>query len=245
MLDGGQIRSYVFGDQTYDVADILQSLCQTHGDPLVVDFLRRSCSLLKHELARLPAHHQLRCPRFASLADLLLPYRAESLNPALVQALTCTAQLGLFIRQHSSGGHAYPQPDESCLVGICTGSLAAAAVSCAHSASTLLSSALHAVAVALRLGALAWDVADRNRDTSGASFASWTVAVAGPTLDLVSHALERYITEAAIPVVTAPYVSAIVVCTAYERRGQGRVAELMFTFTCRQGVNARSARVRW
>ncbi|KAF7198010.1 Polyketide synthase CTB1 [Pseudocercospora fuligena] len=211
MVDRGQVHTYVFGDQTYDIADTLESLSKTNDDPLVVDFIQRSCGVLKQELSHLPAQQQARCPRFATLPDLLLPYRAGTLNPALVQALTCTAQLGLFIQQHGSGGQAYPTPGNSCLVGICTGSLAAAAVSCAHSASSLLSAALHAVAVAVRLGALAWDIADRISDTSDCSFFEpWTAAIAGSSLESVTTALEQYIADAALPIITAPYISASV-----------------------------------
>lgn len=129
---------YVFGDQTYDAADSLQSLSQSHTDGLLLDFLSRSCGVLRQEILRLPAHQQEQCPPFTSLADLVLPYQRGQTNPALVQALTCIAQLGLFLRQISSGCQEYPTNDNSVVVGICTGTLAAAAVSSAHSASSLL-----------------------------------------------------------------------------------------------------------
>ncbi|KAK1522186.1 beta-ketoacyl synthase [Colletotrichum costaricense] len=210
-----QVLAYVFGDQTHDIADTLRSLVQSHHDPLVIDFLERSCGVLKHEVARLSPEQQARCPRFATLADLLSSYRSGTLNPCLVQALTCITQLGLFIRQHSSGCQVYPTPENSLLAGICTGALAAAAVSCAHSAPSLLSPALHAVAVAVRLGALAWDVADRITNKheisdSTSTFDSWSRAVTGSSPKILADALLQYAAEAGLPVTTTPYISAII-----------------------------------
>lgn len=134
-----RLSVYVFGDQTYDVADTLLSLTQTHDDTLLLVFLSRSCDVLQHEVSRLPAHQRERCPPFTSLVDLVLPYRRGTLNTAFVQALTCIAQIGLFIGRVSKGCQEYPSERNSVSVGICTGALAAAAVSSAHSASSLIS----------------------------------------------------------------------------------------------------------
>lgn len=134
-----RLSVYVFGDQTYDVADTLLSLTQTRDDTLLLDFLSRSCGVLQREVSRLPAHQKEKCPPFTSLADLVLLYRRGTLNTAFVQALTCIAQLGLFLGRVSNGCQEYPSERNSVSVGICTGALAAAAVSSAHSASSLIS----------------------------------------------------------------------------------------------------------
>ncbi|TEA13320.1 Conidial yellow pigment biosynthesis polyketide synthase [Colletotrichum sidae] len=237
-----QVYVYVFGDQTFDSAETLRSLGQTHNDAVLADFLQRSCVVLKREIARLPAAQQLRCPRFAKIADLVShsssssssSNRAGALNPCLSQALTCVAQLGLFIRQHGSGCQAYPTPEKSCLAGVCTGSLAAAAVSCAHSVSSLLEPALHAVAVAARLGALAWDVAGRindddddeddgERSGSTGEFAAWSYVVAGSSPKAVAEALKQYAAETMLPVTSVPYISAIVGPTQSTVSGPPRV----------------------
>lgn len=133
-----RLSVYVFGDQTYDVADTLLSLTQTLDDTLLLDFLSRSCDVLKHEVSQLPAHQRERCPPFACLADLVPLYRRGALNTAFVQALTCIAQLGLFLGRVSNGCQEYPSERNSVSVGICTGALAAAAVSSAHSATSLV-----------------------------------------------------------------------------------------------------------
>ncbi|GJD04827.1 betaketoacyl synthase [Colletotrichum higginsianum] len=215
MSSQDQVFAYVFGDQTHDIADTLSGLAQSHHDPLVINFLERSCGVLKHEVARLSPEQRERCPRFVTLADLLSPYRSETLNPCFVQGLTCITQLGLFIRQHSSGCQVYPTPENSLLAGACTGALAAAAVSCAHSAPGLLQPALHAVAVAIRLGALAWDVADRvaikhEGPGSSNSFDSWSRVVTGSSRKILADALLQYAADTGLPVITTPYISAII-----------------------------------
>ncbi|KAK2058402.1 beta-ketoacyl synthase domain-containing protein [Colletotrichum caudatum] len=212
-----EVNIYVFGDQTYDSAEALRSLGQTHNDPLLADFIERSCAVLKREVAQLRSAQQSRCPRFARIVDLVSHSRAGALNPCLSQALTCIAQLGLFIRRHSSGCQVYPTPEQSCLAGVCTGALAAAAVSCAHSVSSLVDLALHAVAVAVRLGALAWDVSsridnndDENSEGSTSEFAAWSYAVAGSSPEALADALKQYAAETMLPTISVPYISAVV-----------------------------------
>ncbi|KAK2005551.1 beta-ketoacyl synthase domain-containing protein [Colletotrichum eremochloae] len=209
-----KISAYVFGDQTYDTQDILRSLVQTHDDPLLVDFLERSCDAIKREIARLPAAQQTQCPHFVRIADLVSLQQASAENPCMSQGLTCTAQLGLFIRQHSSGGHSYPTAKQSCLAGVCMGALTAAAVSCGYSITGLIEPALYAVAVAARLGALAWDVSARIGggciDPPTNELRSWSFAVSGSSSRELGDALAHYAAEAMLPVTSVPYISAII-----------------------------------
>ncbi|OLN84419.1 Conidial yellow pigment biosynthesis polyketide synthase 4 [Colletotrichum chlorophyti] len=229
-----EMFAYVFGDQTHDITDDLLGLLQSRKDPLVVSFLENSCALLKVETTRLSPEHQARCPKFSSIADLLAPYRERTLNPCLVQALTCITQLGLFIRQHSSGCQVYPAPESTCLAGVCTGAIAAAAVSFAHSAPSLLSPALHAVAVAVRVGALAWDVADGvsnhdNASTEATAFESWSRAVTGCCLSGLADTLLWHASDYCLPAIKAPYISAVVGPTQATVSGPPDVLSDFFT----------------
>ncbi|TEA14637.1 Non-reducing polyketide synthase pks27 [Colletotrichum sidae] len=240
---------YVFGDQAHDVADDLSSLLQSRTDPLVVNFLESSCVVLKTETAHLSPEQRARCPRFGSMADLLSPYRNRTLNPCLVQALTCVTQLGLFIRQHSSGNHVYPVQDNSCLAGVCTGALAAAAVSCSHSAPSLLSAGLHAVAVAVRVGALAWDVAERVSNLDGdsaeaASFESWSRAVTGCCLTALADTLLWHASDNGLPAIKAPYISAVVGPTQATVSGPPDVLSDFFTSGAGKLIAPASASLR-
>lgn len=68
--------------------------------------------------------------------------------------------------------------DNSCMLGVCTGALAAAAVSCSRSVLELLPMAVDAVTVAFRTGMRVVDVAQRI-ETSDASDQSWSIIVPG------------------------------------------------------------------
>ncbi len=68
--------------------------------------------------------------------------------------------------------------DNSRMLGICTGALAAAAVSCSRSVLELVPMAVDAVAVAFRTGMHVIDVAQRI-ESSDASDQSWSIIVAG------------------------------------------------------------------
>ncbi|KAM3419059.1 hypothetical protein BST61_g5014 [Cercospora zeina] len=211
MGDDTQMRVLAFGDQTYDCSEAVSQLLRVRDDAVVVDFLERSCAVLKSELARLSSEQQRENPRFAILAELVPPYRAGTLNPALSQALSCIAQLGLFIRQHSSGQAAYPTARDSCLTGVCTGLLSAVAVGCASSVTALVPLALHTVAVAVRLGARAWEMgrclADVRRDAQS-RYASWTAAVGGVSPQDLRERIAGYAKEQALSPISVPFVSA-------------------------------------
>ena len=92
------MRVFVFGDQTYDIGDLLTSLLHTHDDPVLSCFLERSYQTLKQEVVRLGRERQADCPRFAKLASLLPLWRSGTLNPALGQAVSCICQIGAFLR---------------------------------------------------------------------------------------------------------------------------------------------------
>ena len=64
------------------------------------------------------------------------------------------------------------------MVGLCTGSLAAAAVCCSRNIAELLPAAIEAVLVAFRTGLRATEVRDRLELSDGAS-ATWSIVVPG------------------------------------------------------------------
>lgn len=55
-------------------------------------------------------------------------------------------------RQHSEGRLPFPTDRDSKLLGLCTGALAAAAVSSSHDLTELISAAVHATVIALHTG---------------------------------------------------------------------------------------------
>ena len=92
------MRVYVFGDQTFDIADSLASVIRNANDALVPDFLEQACQTLKDEILKLVPDQQEECPRFAKVLDLVPLWRSCTLNPALAQALTCITHIATFLR---------------------------------------------------------------------------------------------------------------------------------------------------
>jgi hypothetical protein len=85
----------------------------------------------------------------------------------------------------------YPSPNGVCILGLCTGTLAAAAISCCRTVSELLPVAIETVLVAFRTGICTLDV--RNRiEPSTESCLSWSIAVGGSSAAQVAAALKEF-----------------------------------------------------
>lgn len=75
-------------------------------------------------------------------------------------------------------GHAYPSGDEACIIGLCTGQLASAAVSSSRTVGELIPVGVETVVLALRLGMCVLRVQELiEPGKSGTS--SWSVLVSG------------------------------------------------------------------
>ena len=91
-------RVYIFGDQTFDTNASLSELLQWNEDPILNTFFEKSCSALHPQIAKVDRCSNVKFPIFSNLADLNALHQKGESNPALAQFLTCTCQLGLFIR---------------------------------------------------------------------------------------------------------------------------------------------------
>ena len=188
----GQLRLYLFGDQTYDIQPYLRDLIQHRQNPLLEDFLIKAYDAIRTEIYSLPCEVRDDLPRFTCLDDIIFRRQGGKRCVPLDMAVTCMYQLGVFIRykhwplvlrptlnnlcsqvdpQHYCG-------DNARILGLCTGSLAAAAVSCSQSTLELIPLGVCAVVVAFRTGMRATDVAQRVAP-SDASDRSWSMVVSG------------------------------------------------------------------
>lgn len=75
-------------------------------------------------------------------------------------------------------GHTYPSSTDSCVIGLCTGLLSSAAVSCSQTVGELVPIAVDTVVVALRLGLCVSRVQDMVASDKPASL-SWCALVSG------------------------------------------------------------------
>lgn len=181
---------YVFGDQTYDFHVHLRELVHNNvdDDPILHAFLERSYKAIRKEMNGLPPETRESLPRLTSPEDLIM-WRGDggSHDVPLSMALVCIYQILVFCRYvptplkiavlckpqgnlmligvrwraQSKHGQDYPCSDGALLIGLCTGSLPAAAVSCARNTVELLPLAVEAVRVAYRAGLCVMDVKAR------------------------------------------------------------------------------------
>ncbi|KUI67140.1 Conidial yellow pigment biosynthesis polyketide synthase [Cytospora mali] len=208
-----EVTLYLFGDQTYNVGPHLKELLlvSRHSNGLLYDFLRGSYDAIRVELYRLPSQERDCLPRFTCVEDLVLwasrsPDETHRCVP-LTMAVSCMYQLAEFISQTS---HSYPSPQNTRILGLCTGALPAAAVSCARSVLELLPLAMTVVAVAFKTGICAADAGRRAtvyepHAAISKSSHPWSLAAAGPD---ASTAVQNFCMNSALPVTTRPFISA-------------------------------------
>ncbi|KAK0510435.1 hypothetical protein JMJ35_006867 [Cladonia borealis] len=155
-----KVDIFLFGDQTYQIGSELSQLACICDDPIVKSFLSRAYEALRFEIAELPESRRQQFSSLPSLPKLLAIPSQGPAHVAINQALTCIYHLASFIRHCGLTRGSYPCASNTFVVGLCTGALAAAAVSCCHSLSELLHVAVYTVRVAFRVGLNATDTAD-------------------------------------------------------------------------------------
>lgn len=171
------LKLYLFGDQTYHLQPHLKDLLRSRDNPVLEDFLVKAYDALRAELYKLAPRVRDELPRFTCLDDLVLWNQTGKRCIPLDMVVTCLYQLGKFISQAELCDFV---ADKSRVVGLCTGALAAAAVSCSRSTLDLVPLAVDAVIVAFRTGLLVTDVAQRvapSYEFDG----SWSIIIPGST----------------------------------------------------------------
>ena len=187
-----QLKLYLFGDQTYDIQLHLKDLIRYRHNPVLEDFLVKAYDAIRTEIYKLPREIRDDLPRFTCLDDIICWKQGGKRCIPLDMAVTCMYQLGVFIRyghflhvkvQKLNNLYSQVDPQHYCgdnarILGLCTGALAAAAVSCSCSTLELIPRAVDAVIVAFRTGMHVTDVAQRV-EPSDASDRSWSIIIPG------------------------------------------------------------------
>ncbi|CAL5871299.1 uncharacterized protein PFLUO_LOCUS5549 [Penicillium psychrofluorescens] len=203
----GTGRVFLFGDQTADFDSGLRRLLHAKNDSLLSAFFQKCYHAVRGEITKLPQSERQVFPRFTSIVDLLARYRESGPNAALESALTTIHQLGCFIHYYGDLGHMYPSGSDSCIVGLCTGQLAAAAVSSSKTVGELLPVGVETVVLALRLGmsvAKVQQSLERNKSFSP----SWSVLVSGLREPEAQELIQKFSKANTLPHVSRPYISA-------------------------------------
>ncbi|KAJ5689294.1 hypothetical protein N7462_003686 [Penicillium macrosclerotiorum] len=204
----GPSRVYLFGDQTAEFDSGLRRLLHAKNDSFVIAFFQKCYHALRWEISQLPPSERQIFPRFTSIVDLLARYKEFGPNPALESALTTIYQLGSFIHHYGDLGYDYPSAADSCIIGLCTGQLASAAVSSSKNIGELIPAGVETVVLALRLGVCVVKVRELVEADAPPS-SSWSVLVSGIREPEAENLIFQFGQTNTLPRVSWPYISAI------------------------------------
>ncbi|KAK3707453.1 hypothetical protein LTR37_012095 [Vermiconidia calcicola] len=202
-------RIFLFGDQTLDIcANFLQLLSCRQGP--IGDAFSKQCLIdIRNAVDSLPYAHRRCIPRFASFHDLIGEKEQGTLHPALDQVLASVYHLSAFISDIERNARPYPTAEDACLIGLCTGGIAAAAVGACRTLSELLPVAACAVRLAFWTGVSAVTAGENLYPTTpNAKPAHWSLLLPNMSYEQASRVLREFASESRIPASSMPWISA-------------------------------------
>ncbi|KAK4669877.1 Type I Iterative PKS [Podospora pseudopauciseta] len=145
----------LFGDQTGEVLPSIQSLSRNaSSNQTLATFLRKATDRLRSAVLQAPAHYRRSFPNFTSLSELAAAVsKQDHASPALYAALLCIAQIGdVIVYLENNPGLLDASKDRLAIVGLCTGLLPAAVVSCSRNLTEVIALADETVHLAFQVG---------------------------------------------------------------------------------------------
>lgn len=183
---------FIFGDQTDTFRASLRVLLDVKVDPILQQYFKESYRHLRAEvLLQSSVDFDVSDQRSSSLLELLdLNFKGPQ-AVALGHALATVCHFGLFLEKCRKSQGVYPHRKITKHVGICTGSLAAAAITCCQSSLEPLPVAFQTVILAYRLGAHA---AETGGPYHGGERGSqcWSIAVPNTGAEYATEAIARF-----------------------------------------------------
>ncbi|KAI9654283.1 MAG: Type I Iterative PKS [Alyxoria varia] len=198
----GERKLYLFGDQTCDVHSDLKDLLRCRNNLALNDFLTKAYHAITTEIFNLRREIRDSLPRLTCIEDLVVQEHRDRGCIAFGMAVTCMYQLGAFIRQADSDK--LSNDNNACVLGLSTGALAAAVISCSASVFELVPMAVDAVTVAFRIGLVVTSTAQRF-EPSDVLDQSWSLIVPG---HVSIEAVHEFCDQTELPFVRKPYISA-------------------------------------
>nr|ALQ32989.1 putative polyketide synthase [Fusarium sp. NRRL 52700] len=197
---------YVFGDQSTPILDKLQALVRVKDNALLTSFLGEAFLAVRREIVSLSSLERKAIPEAESLSLLLEGVRRSEPHAALDSAFVCIYEIGYYIDYLARSDKQHPSASSSLLLAICTGSIAAAAVSCARDVFEISKLGIEAATVAFRLG---MHVRRRAENLGYSTPSSWSMILSSNQEELVSETLQEFSKEKNLTSSTRPYISAI------------------------------------
>ncbi|KAF2844227.1 ketoacyl-synt-domain-containing protein [Plenodomus tracheiphilus IPT5] len=197
------LNLFLFGDQTFDIRPHFSGLLEARDNLFLHAFLRAAYNALRNEIFTLSPEVRKDLPRFTCLEDLASWKDGGSGKQciALDMAMTTIWQIGKFILQGEAN---YKTSGSSVVVGLCTGTFAAAAVSCSANTTELVPLAIEAVTASFKTGILVENVARRLTSSQDLD-QSWAMLIeSASSAQLVRDFNEK----SSMPSISKPYISA-------------------------------------
>ncbi|TLD37529.1 6-deoxyerythronolide-B synthase [Venturia nashicola] len=199
---------FVLGDQTIAFEASLQQLLHVKGNGYLNVFFEKIAFTLREEISGLPSHQQDLFPRFTTIVDLVHDLGSTKGTPALKFPLLCVYEIGQFIKYFGEGSRLYPAAGNSYLIGLCTGSYAAAAISTSRTVSELIPAGVEAVLVAFRTALHSLTTRNEIEQPVPESNASWSAVVSLKEKRAI-ELLAAFGQEHSLPKTSKPYLSAV------------------------------------
>ncbi|PNS21399.1 beta-ketoacyl-acyl-carrier-protein synthase II [Sphaceloma murrayae] len=199
----------LLGDQTAHQQDLLRKLVLRHKNPLLTTFHEQVGVALREEINILPLRQRQEIPSFLTLNTLVESYYTGATRcPILESTFVTLTQLGHYIGYFSEYPDHLPHTNNTRVIGLCTGSLAASVIVSAKSLGELIPLGVEAVRVAFRAGACA-DAAKRALQQSGDEEEPWSTIVMNMSEKDAQRALDDFQSTSAIPEPNKAYISAV------------------------------------
>ncbi|KAE8373992.1 hypothetical protein BDV26DRAFT_296398 [Aspergillus bertholletiae] len=228
------VSVYLFGDQTVRVDGPLHNLLRVKDSPALNSFLDEAFLAIRRQISLLPVNERTSLPDSHTLPLLLDAVRRGRRHVALESALVCLYEIGQYILLLHTTDLSHP-PTGSILAGFCTGSLAAAAISCAQTSIDLLALGIEAVVVAFHVGMHAARRANTLAGEDASQCKQWSFAVPDMAESEVEEILTTFIRDEDIPMVMKPYISAAG-SNAVTVSGAPKVLEALKTYASLRGA---------
>ncbi|KAL8653253.1 MAG: hypothetical protein Q9210_002207 [Variospora velana] len=200
---GQQCHVFLFGDLTAAFEDDLRQLLHCKDDAPLQSFFDQVSLAFRHEFALLAAKEREWLPYFTDLIDLTANMDGMTGSLALKFSLLCVYQLGRFIHLDS-----YPDATSSYLIGVCTGSFAAAAISSSRTMTELIPAGVEAALAAFRTGLHSLIMQQDIEPMSIEKARPWSFISSLPEYQAL-EILQKFNVEAHLPSDSQPYLSAV------------------------------------
>ncbi|KAL2867847.1 type I polyketide synthase [Aspergillus lucknowensis] len=193
-LQVDRLNLVVLGDQTSNVSALLKILLL--GAPQSVaqtEFLRDASAALRAQSDRLRPFQREHLPAFKNIHDLARLYHESSgvCHPSISSALLCVTQLLQIFRYFEGRGRRPENNASITVVGLCTGSLVAAAYAASASLDDMKLLAVPTVSMAFQMGLQAATASSMLHE-QGTPLGSWSIAIPKMTEDEALSALNIY-----------------------------------------------------